>query len=372
MQKLPLYLYTNLLTVQLDLDNDVIKRNETMYQRELKIQRGMNNKVQVQFKNSDQKLIHIAALSTTAGAASSSSNVITLASTTNVKVGMFVDNPNVQEGTFVSNVESNSVVVANLNPVYNPESGEFLSPILTSITSGTSVSFYHNFVFSMFDAEQQRMIVQKELEIIDNGVSTSTKGIALLTLSDNDIRGLSSSYYTFGITLADNDGHRLPVYSDTYYGINGTVRLTHDLFPTLKEGYVITNFQRYANEDEYASRYEFYSGNLRAFPDLTQTTTAAMYFDNFSGTVKIQGTLDDTPGTFANYVDLETKTYSNFTGVDYGNAIGSWSNVRVLWYPNNSDLYGLLNYYSPQMPGNPTPGIEHWPNGKIDKIIARS
>ena len=372
MQKLPVYLYANLLTVQLDLDNDVIKRNETMYQRELTIQRGMKNRVQVQFKNSDQKRVYIAAASSTTSYVNSGSTVIPLANVSNIKLGMSVSSPSVQAGTFVSAISANSVTISNLNPVYNADLNEFLSPIVEPIASGDSVNFSHNFVFSMFDAEQQRMVVQKELEIIDNGSNTSTRGIALLTLTDSDIRNLNSGFYTFGITLADSDGGRLPVYSDTYYNINGTIRLTHDLLPTLKEGYIITAFQRYANEDEDASRYEFYTGNLRAFPDQTQTTTAAMYFTNFSGTVKLQGTLDDSPSTFASYVDLETKTYTNFTGVDYANAIGSWSNVRVMWYPNNSTLPGLMNFYSPLMPGNPTPGLEYWPNGKLDKVIARS
>jgi hypothetical protein len=372
MQKLPVYLYTDLLTIQLDLDNDVIKRNETMYQRELKIQRGMKNKVQVQFKNSDQKRIHVSATVETTDIVNSSTSVIPLINVNNIKLGMFVINPSVQPGTFVSEISTNTVTVSNLDPVYNPDLGQFLSPIISSISSGTSINFSHNFIFSMFDTGQQRMVIQKELEIIDNGINTSTRGIALLTLTDSDIKNLNSGYYTFGITLADNDGSRLPVYSDTYYNINGTIKLTHDLLPTLKEGYIITAFQRHANEDEDASRYEFYSGNLRSFPDLTQTTTAAIYFDNFSGIVKLQGTMEDSPSTFANYVDLEVKTYTNFTGVDYANAIGMWSNVRVFWYPNKSTLPGLLNFYSPSMPGNPTPGTEHWPNGKIDKVITRS
>jgi hypothetical protein len=59
MQKLPVYLYPNLFVIQLDLDNTVRGINNTMYQRELKIQKGLKNKVQIQFKNSDQKNIRI-------------------------------------------------------------------------------------------------------------------------------------------------------------------------------------------------------------------------------------------------------------------------------------------------------------------------
>ena len=54
--KLPVYLYTNLFEVTLDLDNNN-RINQVMYQRDLKLQKGLKNTVQLQFKNSDQKLI---------------------------------------------------------------------------------------------------------------------------------------------------------------------------------------------------------------------------------------------------------------------------------------------------------------------------
>ena len=58
MQNLPVYLYTNLFEVTLDLDENTRIR-QVMYQRPLKIQKGVKNTVIVQFKNSDQKLLNI-------------------------------------------------------------------------------------------------------------------------------------------------------------------------------------------------------------------------------------------------------------------------------------------------------------------------
>jgi hypothetical protein len=222
----------------------------------------------------------------------------------------------------------------------------------------------------MFDAEQQRMVLQKTLEIIDDGVTTSTRGVALLSLTDTDTRPLLTSYYTFGVALTDFDGAEIPTYTNTYYGINGIARVSHDILPTLKDTQTIITFQKFYNGDTF--KYEFHSGNLRGLPEQTQNTTVAIYLTNYTGTVQIQGTLDNTPGTFANYATIETKTYTNFTGVDYANAVGIWSDVRVKWYPDKSDLYGLSNYYSPEMPGNPTPGVEYFPNGKVDKILCRN
>ena len=56
--KLPVYLYANLFEVILDLDNNN-RINQVMYQRDLKLQKGVKNKVQIQFKNSDQKFIDV-------------------------------------------------------------------------------------------------------------------------------------------------------------------------------------------------------------------------------------------------------------------------------------------------------------------------
>jgi hypothetical protein len=54
--KLPVYLYDNTFEVIVDLDNNN-RINQVMYQRDLKLQKGLKNTVQLQFKNSDQKLI---------------------------------------------------------------------------------------------------------------------------------------------------------------------------------------------------------------------------------------------------------------------------------------------------------------------------
>ena len=64
MQSLPVYLYPNSLDVILDLDPEVKGVNQIMYQRDLKIQKGIKNKIRIQFKNSDQKRIPISNTST--------------------------------------------------------------------------------------------------------------------------------------------------------------------------------------------------------------------------------------------------------------------------------------------------------------------
>ena len=59
MLNLPIYLYPNIYQVILDMDPTVRGVNRVMYQRDLKIQKGVKNNIRVQFKNSDQKRITI-------------------------------------------------------------------------------------------------------------------------------------------------------------------------------------------------------------------------------------------------------------------------------------------------------------------------
>jgi hypothetical protein len=220
----------------------------------------------------------------------------------------------------------------------------------------------------MFDSIDNRLLISKPIDILDDGVTTATRGYALLTLGENDTRALKPTSYTFGITQVDGDGANLATYSNSYYGVNGTIQLTADMFPTPRPTVEIAKWQNYYNRNTL--KYDFYSGNLRSYPEQNQVTTLALYLTQFKGTILIQATLQNDPGTFANYATIATLIYTTpTTKTFYQNAVGSWSDVRVLWTPDSD---GASNYYSPHMPGNPTPGTEYFPCGKVDKIQYRS
>ena len=141
MQNLPIYLYSNTLDVILDLDATVKESNQVMYQRDLKIQKGIKNQVRVQFKNSDQKRV--------------------------------------------------------------------------------SISDSQTFVFSMFDTTNQRLVLEKQLQVLET--NTSTRGLALLTLNESDTVDLTRTSYQYSVKLRDTDGTFTPTYVNTYYGMAGTL-----------------------------------------------------------------------------------------------------------------------------------------------------
>jgi len=302
MQKLPVYLYTNIYQVVLDLDNSR-GVNNIMYQRNLIFQKGLKNKVQIQFKNSDQK------------------------------------------------------------PV--------------DVSTGT-------FFFRMFSADNVMPFEPKQLEIIDDGVTTSTRGLAVLTLTESDTMDVMPQTYTFNISALDAEGSYTPAYSNTYYGMAGTAEIRDDVQPFLTESLAVTEFGWYRDQPKdrqgisQLNWWSFSGPSMLANPAFNSNNglqTLQFYLNNFKGHVDVYGTLQNNPSGQGNanetYALIQTINYDkNFTGVDYVNVIGNYTNLKVKYVPDGDTLG--VNWYGASIPGNPTPNQPYWPNGKIDKILFRS
>jgi len=214
------------------------------------------------------------------------------------------------------------------------------------------------FVFSMFDAINQRTILQKNLTVLDQG-TTSTKGLALLTLSESDTLDLDRTSYSYNIKMLNASGNYVSAYSNTYYGVSGNLHLEKTVEPVLKDSTSITTFQKTYNAN--IAKYEHNSGNVYAQPEYNGNTalhTVAVYMSGYRGKLYVEGTLDNSPGASGNYATITTKTYSTYTGVDSFNFNGIYSYVRFIHVPNQG----------PGDPDNDNPAYY----GSLDKILYRS
>ena len=246
-----------------------------MYQRDLKIQKGVKNQIQVQFKNSDQKRITIS-------------------------------------------------------------------------NTGT-------YVFNMFDATNQRLLVTKTMTILDDGSTLSLRGLAEVSFTPGDTINLDPGSYTYSITYQDpTDNLMVPAYSNTYYGMNGTLHLHADIFPTLQPSQEVTAFLSRFNS--VAIRYEFVSGNLYAYPEYNSNNSAlqtiALYMTKYIGTVTVQGTLSNQPDSSGLYSTIAELTYNGASGIDYLNFNGIYTYIRIIYTPgvkpgdsinDNPAYYGSLD-----------------------------
>lgn len=188
-------------------------------------------------------------------------------------------------------------------------------------------------VFSMYDSINQRMILERPLEILDTGTYL-TRGLAQLTLTESDTLDLPTTRYTYSFKLLDTDGSFVPVYADTYYGVSGTLHMLDDMSPVMQPSMEITSFLPSYNSTN--NWWEFKSRAIYANPEFNGNTalhTIAVYMTNYSGNLIIQGTLQNDANDLNYYAPIDNRQYSNFTGVDYINFYGVVSYINLMHIP---------------------------------------
>lgn len=217
------------------------------------------------------------------------------------------------------------------------------------------------YLFTMFDAVNQRQVLEKPIKILDDGTTLALRGTGEVIFSESDTINLEVSEYQFSVKYLDPIyGEYLPAYSNTYYGVAGHLKLLNDIYPTLQPSQSVNVFQQKYNDS--IQLYQWFSGNLYASPEYHSNGnalhTVALYMTNFTGTVYIQGTLYSSPGSTDRYVNIATLTYNGFNGIDYRNFNGVFSFIRVMYQPAK----GPMDY------DNNNPNY----SGTFDKVLYRS
>jgi len=362
MNKLPIYLYSNLFEVLLDLDQNRGIYN-IMYQRKLRIQKGFKDSIQFQFKNSDQKPIHLTtatnywfdmidslgrelvltkpltilddtvvyAVSTDQPA---TGNTLQFGDLTGISIGQTVSGFGIPVNTIVVGASSGTVTLNNATTY--------------PVTSATSVTFN----------------------------TLALRGLATVVFNPDDTINLTAASYTCLVKQDNGDGTFSPAYSNTYYGITGEVEVLENGFPIGFPVQTVSQQQlergQEYNRDPNNMGYIFFSGWLRPYPSamtISTPQTASFSLDGFAGTITVQGTLDNNPS------GAGTANAQAFTITSYTSTLPTTGNIQLSWSTNltavrfvvmpNADGFGT-NYYPT---GNPIgSNTNKFPNGFIDKI----
>lgn len=366
MNKLPVYLYSNVFEVILDLDDNKGIR-EIMYQRKLKIQRGYRDSIQIQFKNSDQKPLSISTASTyyfdmidTDGRELVLSKPLTVVDDT---VSHPVAQAQSEVGKNLSFFDTNGITVGQSVTGF----GVPANTIVTSVSTN-SVTLNYNTLYPITAAT----------EITFN--TFSKRGIADVTFDPLDTINLTAANYTFLIKRDNEDGTFTPVYANTYYGITGEIELVEDGFPLGYPIQTVTTKQletgKAYDRDPMDTGFVFTTGWLRPMirPTTTSTTSMArITLAGFKGTITVEGTLDNNPSPAGQanaqaYTIFTYSTTTNTTKILDENDGFIWNTpvtaVRFVVKPT-PDSFGV-NYYPT---GNPIGSNNNkFPNGFVDTI----
>ena len=198
---------------------------------------------------------------------------------------------------------------------------------------------------NVIDTESKKSVITKTLTILDDGSTVSTKGDASCTITEGDLLPLDAKFYNFAVREVKSDGSREVTYADTGYASAGTIEILDGAYPEFVPSVEVTSFT--ANGGTIS--LDNTSSAIDARPGINNNKalhTIAVYPSNFSGKLRVQGTMASSPSN-TDYFEITSATYSSASTVSTLNFTGVYHNVRFTW------------------------GNDAGNTGKIDKILYR-
>lgn len=205
-------------------------------------------------------------------------------------------------------------------------------------------------VFNLIAHGTQELLLQKDCFYPND--SSSNRGRASVNITELELLDLEPGFYQYSLhveTRADInvDEYRVlssyPLYSDTQYGVLGTIEVSGDVAGKLQESVLIKEFAKLVDyaETGFNNRSFYHSSIIDAQPKLITPNTLhtfQFYARNYTGSIIIQGSLDDgaTPKNWVDItsIDLDLQTYKNITG--------KWNFFRIKHTPITGTLDSIL------------------------------
>jgi len=299
MQKNFTYLLKNKIIIVADIAG-LVTEYRPVYQKSIKVSKGIDNVLEFEVKNHDQKPISLLnytpkfvaydenkvmvlekdgavlddvvekSVSTTQ---SEAGTTLEFTSTTGIAVGQRVTGTYIKDKTLVSAISGNTVTLNKSTS--------------SAVASGTDITF-------------QTLI---------------KKGAFTITITENDLLNIDSQYLSYAVYLADANNTKTLVYTNTDFTSNHNIYVDDNTFPGPADTYSVSAFT-----DQYTEA-------INAQPALNGNTalhTAAVYTDSYVGDVKVQATLDNQITSDSNWSDVATLSFDgtetepkpvNFNGV---------------------------------------------------------
>ena len=199
--------------------------------------------------------------------------------------------------------------------------------------------------FNMIDSDSKKAVLTKTLSILDDGSTVSTKGDASCTITEGDLLPLDAKFYNFAVREVKSDGSREITYADTVYAAAGTIELLDGAYPEFLSSTSVSSFTGTGGPLTYTS------GSIDARPGINNNKalhTIAVYTKNFSGALRVQGTMSASPSD-ADYFDITMESaastansFTDSTTVTNFNFTGVYHSVRFSW-GNDSDNTGVID-----------------------------
>lgn len=165
-------------------------------------------------------------------------------------------------------------------------------------------------------------------------IKNEFKGEFTLILNPEELENLDPGNYFYSLVMSDTEENiDLPLFFDQNYNVRGVFELKNGPYPLPKRTVTLlaSSFtpQLFGLDIRYISS-AMKSSSIMGFDD--RLNSFAIYTTNWTGKVFIQATLETTPPTvYENWITLEEKSYTNFSGIDYLDYEGNFLWLRVAY-----------------------------------------
>lgn len=180
--------------------------------------------------------------------------------------------------------------------------------------------------------ENKQQVLKKNCTVLDDS-SLATRGKFKLDISDNDTLNIDSQFLSYSVYLQDDNGSNAITYNNVAFDTCGTIVIESCMFPGPANSYSVTTF----TEDNEA----WYSEAIEAQPGINGNDalhTVALYTNNYTGTVTVQGTLENQIVGSTSWADVtSTELDGNETEPTPINFNGVYSYIRIKSSTNTTD-----------------------------------
>jgi hypothetical protein len=205
-------------------------------------------------------------------------------------------------------------------------------------------------VFSLVAKDTQKLLIEKDFILIDDGVSQQEKGRAYVVLSREEMRDLEPGFYQYSIIKQERsvseDATRIlsstPLYVDSQYGAFATLEVFGNLQGEPQPSLEVREFtyvspNALGDSDPSYNISSIIDANPYVNTALSTHTFQFFHSSDYTGRITIQGSLDDSSDPF-NWVDIPDSSISPggnqfTTGGDsstYKNVTGKWKWFRII------------------------------------------
>jgi len=166
---------------------------------------------------------------------------------------------------------------------------------------------------------------------VDCDTTNANVGILTATISEKNLIDLTKISYNYSLMVTDQNDQSYVTYTDDAFNVRGQIEVLSGHYPEFKPSVNVTIPTIY-----YANLHPIVSSTVQS--DLpthrNNLHTSQFYFDNFTGNVQVQATMDNVLPSGntspSSYFTVSTLDYADKNGTDYHNFQGAYSFVRFV------------------------------------------